>query len=371
MARRRPAVAPRRRTQATTIRGGREGQRRHRGIDVEAALPAAQAEEEHDEGHPAQQEKEASVSPNEPASPGGDQPRQAGDGGEPDHRDHLHQEEPEGLAMLPRPDHALRGLSQEKVPRVRVERRIPGAADADEQRDEPGPDRRQQQDRPGQPAPVRPDGRETPEAAPPSVEVRDQEEEREEAHALRHDAQSHRDGGHRVPAPGGPPAEMPDKPVQSERRPEDEERIGLAVPQDQQALDRRQEQEPSGEAHPPVPEPTTEVVHADRAEDASQEPGEAEGHAWRAGQLTEERQHPHEERRLVGIGLGCPVRDQPGAVLQHLEGDSEEPLLVDAPWVAEADSGPHDDDCQADEDQQVAARPETRGHASASRGNDR
>src|SRR4029453_17025102 len=82
-------------------RGSREGQRRHRGIDVEAALPAAQTEEEHDERHPAQQQKEASVSPDEPASPGGYQPRQAGDGGEPDHRDPLHQEEPEGLAMLP------------------------------------------------------------------------------------------------------------------------------------------------------------------------------------------------------------------------------------------------------------------------------
>lgn len=49
------------------------------------------------------------------------------------------------------------------------------------------------------------------------------------------------------------------------------------------------------------------------------------------------------KRRLFAIEFAGPVRNQPGAALQHFEGDADEAFLVDVAGKAQADAGPDQD----------------------------
>jgi hypothetical protein len=47
------------------------------------------------------------------------------------------------------------------------------------------------------------------------------------------------------------------------------------------------------------------------------------------------------------------VEHQPGAVLEHLPGDSEEPLLVDAPRVPKPDADAHQEQGQREQQKEM------------------
>ncbi len=178
---------------------------------------------------------------------------------------------------------------------------------------------------------------------------RDQHQCREKPDALGHDAQCHRYPTGGIPGPGGTGQKVADQPIAAERDPEAQHRIDLRALGLQQEL-RREHEDQHGRARDVfAPQAAPQVEHQPQRPQSRQRTGQQKRDLQLSGQLIEEGDQPHEDRRLVRIEFAAPRGKQPLARFHHFACDLGKARLIGWPGRAQPDAREQRNERQPDE----------------------
>ena len=261
--------------------------------------------------------------------------------------------------MMPGVAVTLDGLREQNLIAVRGHRRI--VVRGDEHRHEPDADCREEGERSEQPARAAARRLTRLPARIAQQRERYEDEQRQEADALRDHAEPGRSPTDHVPAPRRSEQQVTQQTVQAERRPETQRRIDLRLPCLPYELHRKQQRQCARESRFATPQAAAEIVDQRDAAECSEKRRQQEGDAQRMRRLQTRSEQPEEQRRLVGVRLPAHARQQPISGRDHVARHEREARLVRWPRISQADAS--SDQQQREREQPEQIRPRRCGSA--------